>query len=89
MTLRGLPLYRYSKDRDRRDAKGQGIESFGGIWHAMTAASGERRTSLADGPEPTPGTPKAADDADDAQHAPPRRRLLSAALQSRRFAAAS
>jgi predicted lipoprotein with Yx(FWY)xxD motif len=41
VTLRGLPLYRYSKDHARGDTNGEGIESFGGTWHAMTATSGE------------------------------------------------
>ncbi len=49
VTLRGLPLYRYSQDRRRGDAKGEGIESFGGVWHAATAASGETPTA----PKPT------------------------------------
>ena len=41
VTLRGLPLYRYSKDRAKGDTNGEGIESFAGTWHAMTATSGE------------------------------------------------
>jgi predicted lipoprotein with Yx(FWY)xxD motif len=41
VTLRGLPLYRYSKDHAKGEANGEGIESFGGTWHAMTATSGE------------------------------------------------
>jgi predicted lipoprotein with Yx(FWY)xxD motif len=41
VTLRGLPLYRYSQDHASGDVNGEGIESFGGTWHAMTATSGE------------------------------------------------
>jgi predicted lipoprotein with Yx(FWY)xxD motif len=42
VTLRGRPLYRYSQDRAKGQAKGEGVESFGGTWHAMSASSGER-----------------------------------------------
>jgi predicted lipoprotein with Yx(FWY)xxD motif len=42
VTLRGLPLYRYSQDRAKGQAKGEGVEGFGGTWHAVSASSGER-----------------------------------------------
>jgi predicted lipoprotein with Yx(FWY)xxD motif len=64
VTLRGLPLYRYSQDRAKGDAKGQGIESFGGTWHAATAVSGETaHKPSAPGTQPmtpvtTPGYPE-------------------------------
>lgn len=29
----GLPLYRFVKDKDAEDAYGEGIKSFGGVWH--------------------------------------------------------
>jgi predicted lipoprotein with Yx(FWY)xxD motif len=59
VTLRGLPLYRYSQDRGKGDAKGQGIESFGGTWHAATAVSGEtaHKPSTPATPPMTPTTP--------------------------------
>jgi predicted lipoprotein with Yx(FWY)xxD motif len=38
VTLRGVPLYRFSGDHRSGEANGEGIESFGGVWHAMTAA---------------------------------------------------
>ncbi len=41
VTLRGLPLYRYSQDHARGDTHGEGIESFGGKWHAVTASPSE------------------------------------------------
>ncbi|HEY2180080.1 MAG TPA: hypothetical protein VGH09_00225, partial [Solirubrobacteraceae bacterium] len=34
VTLRGMPLYRFAGDHGRDEAHGQGIESFGGRWHA-------------------------------------------------------
>jgi len=37
VTLRGLPLYRYSGDGARGQAHGEGIKSFGGTWHAVKA----------------------------------------------------
>ena len=39
VTLRGMPLYRFAGDHGRDEAHGQGIESFGGRWHAVTASS--------------------------------------------------
>jgi predicted lipoprotein with Yx(FWY)xxD motif len=62
VTLRGVPLYRYSKDHAKGDANGEGIESFGGRWHAMSAKSGERpqepaMTSAPPAPPAMPGYP--------------------------------
>jgi predicted lipoprotein with Yx(FWY)xxD motif len=56
VTLRGLPLYRYSKDHAKGDANGEGIESFGGTWHAMSAASGEsaHKPAMTNTPPMTP-----------------------------------
>jgi predicted lipoprotein with Yx(FWY)xxD motif len=48
VTLRGLPLYRFAKDRAKGDANGQGISSFGGTWHAVSSSSS---------PPASPGTP--------------------------------
>jgi predicted lipoprotein with Yx(FWY)xxD motif len=53
VTLRGRPLYRYSHDHARGDANGQGIESFGGTWRALPAAS---NTPSAAPPTHTPPT---------------------------------
>jgi predicted lipoprotein with Yx(FWY)xxD motif len=39
VTLGGLPLYRYSGDSARGQANGQGIKTFGGTWHVVTASS--------------------------------------------------
>ena len=39
VTLNGLPLYRYSGDSAKGDVNGEGIESFGGTWHAVRASS--------------------------------------------------
>jgi predicted lipoprotein with Yx(FWY)xxD motif len=39
VTLRGLPLYRFSGDGAKGQAHGEGIKSFGGTWHAVTAAT--------------------------------------------------
>jgi predicted lipoprotein with Yx(FWY)xxD motif len=37
VTLNGIPLYRFSGDSGRAEDNGQGIESFGGTWHAVLA----------------------------------------------------
>lgn len=40
VTDRGDPLYRFSRDKARGDTNGEGINSFGGIWHiAKTTAA--------------------------------------------------
>ncbi|HWG08959.1 MAG TPA: hypothetical protein VN672_08115 [Solirubrobacteraceae bacterium] len=39
VTLNGLPLYRYAGDSAKGQANGEGIETFGGIWHAIKASS--------------------------------------------------
>ncbi|ULE34677.1 COG4315 family predicted lipoprotein [Mycobacterium sp. IDR2000157661] len=35
-TYRGQPLYRYAGDKINTDAKGQGLDLFGGEWHVLT-----------------------------------------------------
>ena len=55
LTLRGLPLYRFSGDHGKDEANGQGLHSFGGTWHAVTAAP----ASSAPAPTtPTTSTPE-------------------------------
>jgi predicted lipoprotein with Yx(FWY)xxD motif len=38
VTYGGYPLYEFSKDTGPRQAKGQGINSFGGTWYVISAA---------------------------------------------------
>lgn len=45
VTLNGLPLYRYSGDSAKDDVNGEGIESFGGTWHAVTGSSSASPTT--------------------------------------------
>ncbi len=49
VALDGLPLYRFVKDKDAGDAYGEGIQSFGGVWHVAKAGSQS-------GPTPAPTT---------------------------------
>ena len=51
VTIRGKPVYRFSKDRAAGEANGQGIESFGGTWSALAAGSQSSATA------PAPSTP--------------------------------
>jgi predicted lipoprotein with Yx(FWY)xxD motif len=53
VTLRGLPLYRFSGDHGKGEANGEGLQSFGGTWHAVPAAPG----SNAPTPSATPTMP--------------------------------
>jgi len=36
VTATGLPLYRFSLDTQAKQAKGEGINAFGGTWHVVT-----------------------------------------------------
>jgi predicted lipoprotein with Yx(FWY)xxD motif len=38
VALRGKPLYRFAGDASKGQANGEGLQSFGGTWHAMPAA---------------------------------------------------
>ncbi|MDQ1433756.1 MAG: hypothetical protein QOF59_572 [Actinomycetota bacterium] len=38
VTANGDPLYRFSQDTGPGDAKGEGISSFGGVWHAVQSS---------------------------------------------------
>ena len=35
VTAGGLPLYRFSQDHDAEDAYGEGLATFGGVWHVV------------------------------------------------------
>lgn len=39
VTLRGKPLYRFNEDRKAGAARGEGLQTFGGTWHAVSAAA--------------------------------------------------
>jgi predicted lipoprotein with Yx(FWY)xxD motif len=62
VTLRGLPLYRFARDRAKGEANGQGITSFGGTWHAVSASAssgspGSPPSSPSPPPSPAPSPP--------------------------------
>jgi predicted lipoprotein with Yx(FWY)xxD motif len=57
VTLRGMPLYRFSGDHAKGQAHGEGIESFGGTWHAVAAAGTKSATPTPSPPSPAPMTP--------------------------------
>jgi predicted lipoprotein with Yx(FWY)xxD motif len=58
VTLRGMPLYRYSGDHAKGEANGNAIKSFGGTWHAMSASSSSGSTApAASSPTSTSTTP--------------------------------
>jgi predicted lipoprotein with Yx(FWY)xxD motif len=61
VTLNGLPLYRYAGDSAKGDVNGEGIESFGGTWHAVKASSSSSPTmSTGTASTPTSTTPEPA-----------------------------
>jgi predicted lipoprotein with Yx(FWY)xxD motif len=56
VTLRGLPLYRFSGDSANGDAHGDGIRSFGGRWHVVIAMPWRTAPStMAPAMSPPPG----------------------------------
>ncbi|MFI4985765.1 MAG: hypothetical protein ACHQAV_07270 [Solirubrobacterales bacterium] len=58
VTLRGMPLYRFSRDHAKGQANGEGIESFRGTWHAVAAASAKATTPRTPSPPSEPMTPR-------------------------------
>jgi hypothetical protein len=54
VTLRGMPLYRFAGDSAKGQANGEGIKSFGGTWHAVTAKASQ---SAAPAPMQPPAAP--------------------------------
>ncbi|HEX3874971.1 MAG TPA: hypothetical protein VHW26_12540 [Solirubrobacteraceae bacterium] len=56
LTLRGRPLYRFTGDRAKGQADGDGIHGFGGTWHVVSA-TGAAITTPAPTPAPTTTTP--------------------------------
>jgi predicted lipoprotein with Yx(FWY)xxD motif len=51
VTLNGMPLYRFAGDTGKDQDNGEGIESFGGTWHAVIASGSAGAT------KPTSTTP--------------------------------
>jgi predicted lipoprotein with Yx(FWY)xxD motif len=45
ITHQGLPLYRFSGDRSSADASGEGLQSFGGIWHVAKVQGASTATT--------------------------------------------
>ena len=41
VTYNGHPLYRFAGDHQAGDTNGQGVNAFGGTWHALTATGNE------------------------------------------------
>jgi predicted lipoprotein with Yx(FWY)xxD motif len=59
VTDKGEPLYRFSKDTGPGSAKGEGLATFGGVWHVVQASgSGEvtPTTTTPAGVAPAPAT---------------------------------
>jgi predicted lipoprotein with Yx(FWY)xxD motif len=45
VTSGGLPLYRFTKDKDAGDAYGEGLQSFGGTWRVVKAGAAAATTA--------------------------------------------
>src|SRR4051794_37541010 len=46
VTAGDLPLYRFAGDRESDDAYGEGMATFGGVWHVVRAGSSTASTAL-------------------------------------------
>ncbi len=57
VTLGGLPLYRFSGDHAKGSASGESVHSFGGTWHALSAATSSAPAPATTETETTPSTP--------------------------------
>jgi hypothetical protein len=51
VAYKGLPLYRFSGDVNAGAANGDGINSFGGVWHVVKVSGGSSSTGA---PAPAP-----------------------------------
>jgi predicted lipoprotein with Yx(FWY)xxD motif len=61
ITLNGHPLYRFAGDTGKAQDNGEGIESFGGTWHAMIASGASATKPTSTPPSmPTTSTPAPA-----------------------------
>jgi predicted lipoprotein with Yx(FWY)xxD motif len=55
VTLRGVPLYRFSGDKAKGEANGEGIREPGNhVWHAAAASSGSSSAPTPAMPNPSP-----------------------------------
>ena len=52
VTTGGLPLYRFSGDAAAKQAKGDGVNGFGGTWHVVTVKADTAKST----PTTSPGT---------------------------------
>jgi predicted lipoprotein with Yx(FWY)xxD motif len=57
VTLRGLPVYRFSGDSAKGAANGESLKSFGGTWHVLSATSSATPTPTPAMTETTPSAP--------------------------------
>jgi predicted lipoprotein with Yx(FWY)xxD motif len=57
VTLRGLPLYEYVGDAGKGDVNGEGLASFGGVWHAVDAKPASSSTTTTTTTSTTPTYP--------------------------------
>jgi predicted lipoprotein with Yx(FWY)xxD motif len=44
VTSGGLPLYRFSGDAQAKQAKGNGVDAFGGTWHVATVKAAKSKS---------------------------------------------
>jgi predicted lipoprotein with Yx(FWY)xxD motif len=56
VTQGGLPLYRYAGDAKAGQANGDGIDSFGGVWHVVRTKSGATSSKPTTAPNRAPST---------------------------------
>jgi predicted lipoprotein with Yx(FWY)xxD motif len=59
VTAGGLPLYRFTGDAKKQQAHGEGINSFGGVWHVVKVAGAtgtKTPSSTAKTPSPITGS---------------------------------
>lgn len=56
VTFRGMPLYLYAGDHAKGEANGQGIVSFSGTWHVLSASSDHTQAPATAAPTTRPGS---------------------------------
>jgi predicted lipoprotein with Yx(FWY)xxD motif len=56
VTLGGHPLYTFANDHKKRDATGEGVNGFGGIWHVVKEGRGNGGSSSSSTPTSSTST---------------------------------
>ena len=55
LTINGMPVYLYSGDSAAGDVNGEGIQSFGGVWYAVSPSGASVKSGAGTSSSPSSG----------------------------------